>query len=165
MTLFQTNTGADFSPCRRYRYRLWRNWDPAAGVVAWIGLNPSTADEVKNDPTVERCQRRTDAMGHGGMVMLNLFGFRATDPIVMKLEADPIGPGNDAAILEVCQSASLVVCCWGNHGSHLERSAAVLAMLRAQKVPLHCLALNGSGEPKHPLYVGYGCEPVVWGRE
>jgi hypothetical protein len=151
--------GARFSPCRTWRYRLWRIWEPSRGLVAWIGLNPSTADETNNDPTVERCERRTRAMGYGGMTMLNLFGFRATDPAVMKAATEPVGRGNDAAILSACRQAQLIVCCWGNHGAHLDRSRRVLSLLRKHHLSLHCLGQNRTGEPLHPLYVPYTSQP------
>ena len=72
---------ATFSPCRRWRYTLLRRWEPAnLIVVAFIGLNPSTADETLDDPTIRRCIGFAKAWGAGGMYMLNLFGWRSTDP-------------------------------------------------------------------------------------
>lgn len=160
MDLF-TKSDATFSPCRRYRYTLWRRWGDGP-VCMYLMLNPSTADELANDPTVERCERRSREAGFGALVVCNLFAFRATDPDVMKAYEDPVGPGNDAAILETAMSADLVVCAWGNHGTFRDRSRAVTGMLQAQGVSLHRLALNGSGEPKHPLYVSYALQPVPW---
>lgn len=69
-----------FSPCREYRYTLYREWMPGDKVVQFIGLNPSTADEVKNDPTVTRCINYAKAWGYTGMYMTNIFAFRETDP-------------------------------------------------------------------------------------
>lgn len=157
-------TGADFSPCRVWRYTLWRIWEPTAGLVSWIGLNPSTATETVNDPTVERCQRRTQQMGFGGMLMLNLFAFRATDPDDMKWAADPVGPETDQHLIRSVNRSRLVVACWGVHGTHLGRGAAVIELLRRHKVKLHCLGLTADGHPKHPLYVPYETKPVEFSR-
>lgn len=155
----EIETGATFSPCGLYRYALWRRWGPARPVV-WICLNPSTADALVNDPTVERLQRRAVQWGHDGIEVVNLFAFRATDPRAMKAAADPVGPDNDAAILAAARSAVLVVAAWGNHGGHRGRSQAVRQMLEAAGVELHCLQVGKAGEPSHPLYLSYDLRPV-----
>src|SRR6185436_15553088 len=115
--------GAIFSPCRLYRYALWRVWSDKPALVV-IGLNPSTADENTNDPTVTRCQRRAEMLGCGGLWMLNLFAWRSTDPDAMKAAARPVQPAdseeNDVA-LRVHTRFGLVVCGWGNHGEHRGR--------------------------------------------
>jgi hypothetical protein len=93
MDLFD-EAGAAFSEDRRHRYELWRIWDRKVRKMVVIGLNPSTADETKNDPTIRRCINFAQRERCGGLVMLNLFGFRATDPKVMKLEPKiRSGPG------------------------------------------------------------------------
>lgn len=159
MSLFPELNGAVFSPCRRYRYRLWRTWEPAKPPVTFVMLNPSTADEVSNDPTVERCQRRAVAMGYGGLRVANIFALRSTDPGALYAEPDPVGPDNDAAIIEQAQESGLVVCAWGTHGNLQQRGAAVLDLLRAHAVvPCH-LGRNADGSPKHPLYVSYTVAP------
>lgn len=146
-------TGAEFSPCRRYRYTLWRRWDDGP-LISFIGLNPSTADEIHNDPTVTRCIRFAGREGAGGMAMLNLFAFRATDPKIMKAQADPVGPENDLTIATWVKQSEIVVCCWGSHGRHMERSKALLEQLRQCGADnLHHLGLTKTGEPKHPLYL------------
>ncbi|MBZ9574644.1 DUF1643 domain-containing protein [Modicisalibacter sp. MOD 31.J] len=152
------DTGARFSPCRTWRYDLWRRW--AAGPsVLWLLLNPSTADEVANDPTVERCERRSRTMGYGSLYVCNIFALRSTDPKWLYTADDPIGPENDSAILERAQGVDLVVCGWGNHGLFAGRGQRVLAMLADAGVETHCLRVTGAGEPGHPLYIGYGVEP------
>jgi hypothetical protein len=123
-------------------------------------LNPSTADEVKLDPSCTRARLYAERWGLGALVVTNLFGWRATDPADMKAARDPVGSGNDAAILAAAGEADLVVCAWGNHGAHLGRSAAVLRKLRTSKMKLHMLRLNGNGEPAHPLYLPASLEPV-----
>lgn len=158
---------ARYSACERYRYVLSRIWDPAGPRALFVMLNPSTATEVQNDPTVERCERRARALGFGGFRVANIFAFRATDPQVMRAQADPIGPGNDAAILEAadwaCQAAGgKIICAWGSHGTHLDRGAQVEALLRATGQPLWHLGLTQAGQPRHPLYIAYAHLPALW---
>jgi hypothetical protein len=153
---------AEYSPCLRYRYTLTRVWDEGGGRALFVLLNPSTATEVQNDPTVERCERRARALGFGAFRVCNIFAFRATDPRVMRAEADPIGPGNDAAIVDSAGWADRIVCAWGTHGAHLGRGPAVEAMLRATGRPLFHLGLSAAGHPKHPLYIGYARQPEPW---
>lgn len=156
-----TSGGAVFSPCRKWRYALFRRFAGGQGLVAFIGLNPSTADETLNDPTVTRCCRFAERWGFEQMVMLNLFAYRATDPRVMRAAADPVGRSNDAALVHFAYSAQKVIACWGNHGRHRGRSAAVRQLLAAElpTLRLHCLGITGQGEPKHPLYLRGTTEP------
>jgi hypothetical protein len=161
-SLFPESSGATFSPCRRYRYTLWRQWDERP-PAAFIMLNPSTADETANDPTVERCQRRAQAMGYGGIRVANIFALRSTDPRALYTAEDPVGPENDHALLTLAQGVSLVICAWGSHGRHQGRGVAVRALLHAHDIPLHVLRLNQDGNPQHPLYIGYDVAPVLWG--
>ena len=153
---------AVYSDCERYRYLLTRTWDPTGRKALFIMLNPSTATEVQNDPTVERCERRARTLGFGGFRVTNIFAWRATDPRDMRAAGDPIGPENDAAILQSCPWADQVICAWGTHGAHLDRGAAVEALLRATKLPLFHLGLSKAGYPKHPLYIAYSEQPRLW---
>jgi len=130
--------------------------------VNFLMLNPSTATEVQNDPTVERCERRARALGFGAFRVTNIFALRATDPRDMRAAADPIGAGNDAAILEAADWATQVVCAWGTHGAHIGRGIAVEALLRPTGVPLLHLGLSKAGHPKHPLYISYTTQPEPW---
>lgn len=154
--------GATFSPCRLWRYSLWRRWSDCAPdhMVAFIGLNPSTADEVRNDPTVRRCINFAKAWGFGGMVMLNAFAYRATDPRDMKRQEDPVGPWNDVAILEIARSVPRVVCCWGAHGAWHGRHGELVRMLQFRE--LRHMGLTKAGRPRHPLYLANATEPNVW---
>lgn len=154
---------AEYSDCEAYRYVLTRVWDAAGSKVAFVMLNPSTATEVQNDPTVERCERRARALGFGAFAVVNIFAYRATDPRVMRAQGDPVGAGNDAAILAAVDWADSVVCAWGSHGAHLGRGAAVASLLRSTGRPLMQLGLTKGGQPKHPLYIGYDRQPEVWG--
>jgi hypothetical protein len=152
---------AVYSDGETYRYLLTRVWAPGKRAL-FIMLNPSTATEVQNDPTVERCERRARTLGFGAFRVTNIFAYRATDPKVMRAAADPVGPGNDAAILQSLDWADQVICAWGNHGLHLDRGARVQALLRATGRPLLHLGLTGQNQPKHPLYISYDQQPESW---
>lgn len=138
---------------------MWDNTPPAVFIM----LNPSTADEVKNDPTVERCERRARMMGYGGLRVANVFALRSTDPKALYQHAAPIGKDNDAAILESATGAGIVVCAWGGHGNLNNRGSKVLELLQSENIVPYYLALNKDGTPKHPLYTGYGLVPLKWG--
>ncbi|MEM9247442.1 MAG: DUF1643 domain-containing protein [Pseudomonadota bacterium] len=153
---------AVYSPCELYRYALTRIWAPEGRKLLCVMLNPSTATEVQNDPTVERCERRARALGYGAFRVCNIFAFRATDPKVMRAAADPIGPENDAAIAEGAAWSDSILCAWGSHGAHLERGPAVAALLRTTGRPLTHVGLTKGGHPRHPLYVGYAVQPEPW---
>ena len=153
--------GAQFSRCRKWRYLLWRRW--AEGPVAnFLMLNPSTADEVKLDPSCTRARNYAEQWKFGALVVTNLFGWRATDPDDMKAARDPVGRGNDAAIPAAARRAGLVVCAWGNHGLHQDRAQRVLVHLKKAGVNLHILRLNGCGQPAHPLYLPAALKPIAW---
>lgn len=154
---------AIFSDCERYRYELGRIWDETKPPLVWIGLNPSTADELELDPTLTRIQKRSIEFGAGGFVMLNLFAFRATNPQMMKRQTDPIGPENDAVIAK--WSDHKIACCWGADGGYKGRGKAVLDRLMRDRAQLHFLELTKFGHPKHPLYVGYGTSIKEWNSE
>ena len=153
---------AVYSDCEAYRYLLTRIWDPAGRKALFIMLNPSTATEVQNDPTVERCERRARALGFGAFRVTNIFAFRATDPKVMRAAPDPVGPANDAAIRDSVPWADRIICAWGTHGAHLNRGPAVEHLLRGTEAPLYHLGLSKDGHPKHPLYIGYARQPELW---
>src|SRR4051794_15154257 len=152
-------TGARFSADRRHRHALWRVWDADRGLCNFVMLNPSTADETVDDPTVARCTRRARAWGYGGLLVTNLFAFRTTDPAGLRADPDPVGPGGNAAIVEAARASALVVCAWGNHGAYRGRASAVRALLDGLGVTPFHLALTRRGEPAHPLYLAYGLAP------
>lgn len=152
------DVGAIFSPCGQYRYLLWRRWGDGPKML-WIMLNPSTANETDNDPTVERCQRRAVAMGYGAVYVANIFALRSTDPKALRQVDDPVGPDNDEAIQLQANQAEIVVCGWGNHGTLNGRGQRVMQMIREIGVEPHALRVTGAGQPGHPLYVSYGIRP------
>lgn len=152
-------SGADFSVDRQYRYRLWRTWNAKGPTLLYILLNPSTADAHKDDPTIARCIVRAQRLGYGGLEVVNLFAYCATDPKTMRRHADPIGRDNDAAIAEAAARAGLIVAGWGAYGGHLHRGRDVAARLYTAGFALHHLGLIKSGQPQHPLYVSYDVQP------
>ena len=124
-------------------------------------LNPSTADEVKNDPTVERCEVRARTTGYGGLIVVNIFAWRSTDPNALYKLDDPIGPENDDAIRWAALNSEMVVCGWGTHAGRLgARGREVKAILdKARPGCAHALQVNADGSPKHPLYIAYSKLP------
>lgn len=153
-------SGAEFSPCQKYRYTLYRWWSEEKDAT-FVMLNPSTADEIDNDPTVERCQRRAKEMGFGGLKVVNIFAYRSTDPEALYDLDDPIGPMNDQKIVEATENAGIVICGWGDHGGLRDRGQQVLELLKSKGIVLHCLEVNLSGEPRHPLYIPYSTLPKI----
>lgn len=158
-----------FSPCGKYRYSLRHSWEkfgsafvpvPYAGQkrVMWIGLNPSTANEDQLDPTLRRIRAFSHAWGFRAFVMTNLFAYRATMPRDMLLQTDPVGPENNAILLNEAASCELIIACWGTHGSHLGRDATIRALMVA---PLYCLGANADKSPRHPLYVPGTQKPIL----
>jgi hypothetical protein len=139
------------SECRAYRYVLWREWDTTNKTYAmFVGLNPSTADEFLDDPTIRRCVDYARRWGYGALCMANLFAFRATQPAVMKANLQPIGIDNDRWLSELAEKAGVVVAAWGVDGLHLGRDKAVETLLGDK---LCCLKLTKDKHPGHPLYL------------
>ena len=153
---------AVYSDCERYRYLLTRVWDEAGEKALFVMLNPSTATEVQNDPTVERCERRARALGFGGFRVVNIFAWRDTDPKAMRAAADPVGPENDDAIRQSCDWADRIIAAWGAHGEHLARGQRVETLLRETGRRVEHLGLTKAGHPKHPLYIAYTQQPQPW---
>ncbi len=148
---------AYFSPCRTWRYCLTRDVAPLTGegTVAFIGLNPSTADETADDPTIRRCIGFARSWGYARLKMLNLFAFRSTDPTGLVTAADPVGPENDHVIAVTVGGCDLVVAAWGA----FPYEARVRDVLELVSDP-HCLGVNRNGSPRHPLYVPASVEAV-----
>ena len=155
---------AVFSPCRRWRYRLERDVAVLAstrGACAFVGLNPSTADETLDDPTIRRCMRFARDWGFRRLVMANAYAWRSTDPRGLWTADDPVGPGNDAHLEAIARDVELVVCAWGTHAKP-DRVAAVLAAIaRAGRKP-YALRTTAAGAPAHPLYLPASLTPIPW---
>lgn len=150
-------SGAVFSgDDRRFRYALWRIWDKSPKSMSrllFIGLNPSTANATKDDPTVVRLISFAKFWGFGGLYVGNLFSLVSADPAVLltqtwkELDCGP----NDMAIKQMRKLCSLVVVGWGEFGKRVRyRSAAVMGLVGE---PVYCIKVNQSGEPSHPLYL------------
>ena len=157
-----TPSGAQFSRCRRWRYLLWRRWDGTKPVANFLMLNPSTADEFKLDPSCTRARNYAERWGYGGLIVTNIFGWRATDPKVMRSVKDPVGRGNNAAIVRAAREAAIVVCAWGSHGEHRERGKEVIRLLFREGIQLHSLRVTAAGHPSHPLYLPQTLTPAVF---
>ena len=142
------NKNATFSDCRKYRYALSRTWNGKKKTILFIGLNPSTADEKIDDPTIRRCINYAQNWGYGSLLMVNLFAYRATMPSELKNVKNPIGNDNDLHIIELSKKADIAVAAWGNEGTLLNRDKEVKKILPN----LMCLKINKSGQPAHPLY-------------
>lgn len=144
---------ATFSPCRTWRFRLERRWS-AGPKAAFILLNPSTADETKDDPTIRRCIGFAKAWGFGGLVLGNIFALRSTDPRGLYSHADPIGPGNDDALRGIAREAEKVICGWGTHGALNGRGSFAFDVMRQAGAEPLALKVTAAGFPGHPLYIG-----------
>ncbi len=142
--------GATFDPSGAYRYRLWRSWPDGAGTAVFVGLNPSTADGERDDPTIRRCMGFARSWGCARLEVVNLFAWRATKPADLRRAASPIGPDNDAVLASLVGRADLLVACWGVHGAWRDRGAQVRAAVSG---PWRCLGRTRDGHPRHPLYL------------
>lgn len=133
-----------------YRYLLWRIWNPMQPRLLWVMLNPSTADETTNDPTLRRILGFSRAAGFGGLEVVNLYALRSPSPKALLLAPDAIGPENDLHIQEAAVRAGRIVAGWGNEGARNGRDRALLALVSH---PVFCLGTTRQGHPRHPLYV------------
>lgn len=140
---------AKYSDCEKYRYVLTRVWNDKGERVMFIGLNPSTANEIKNDPTVTRMVNFSKKWGFGSITVCNLFAFRSTFPKYMKSKEDPVGTQTDKLIKEELNNVKLVVAAWGNHGKFLNRSTEILKYLK----DFHHFGFTKLNEPRHVLYL------------
>lgn len=149
------NSTAIISADGDYRYRLGRVWDDAAGQVAFVMLNPSIADHQVDDPTIRRCVGFAKEWGYGGLIVVNLFAYRATKPERLFTASDPVGPDNDRHLVEAAGEANMVVCAWGAGATKMPgRVRTVREELQsALGRPLFCLGRTKDSHPRHPLYV------------
>ena len=146
---------AKFSENRVYRYALWRAWDKSLPKLLFIGLNPSTADEINDDPTMRRCIRFSKDLGYGGFIMGNIFAYRSTDPKKLKDIKDPIGPKNNHWLKKLDREAGMTIAAWGTHGKYLNRGLEVKSLIKE----LYCLRITKDGFPAHPLYLPSSLKP------
>ncbi len=156
--------GAVFDASGRYRYSLWRAWSAYHPRLVFILLNPSTADEERNDPTIRRCIGFARVWGFGSVEVVNLFAYRATHYREMFMVIDPVGEENDRFLTQAVERCSTVVVGWGARGTLLGRDRQVMSLLTGRN-DVYCLGTTRGGQPRHPLYVkGDRCRmPFLFG--
>lgn len=152
-------SAANFSVCRTWRYTLRRTWDRTKPPLIVVGLNPSTADEDSDDPTIRKCVKFGKSWGYGGLLMLNAYAFKATNPTDLWLVKYPVGPDNDEWLIRApfMYPESIVLAAWGTNIKP-EREAEVVELLPPDR--LKCLEITKNGHPKHPLYVKDITQPI-----
>lgn len=145
---------------RVYRYTLWRDWsdlfrnsETGNKFAMFIGLNPSTADETLDDPTIRRCVGFAKRWGYGALCMTNLFAYRTKDPRAMKKVTAPVGEENNDWLLRVAGEAGIIIAAWGVHGTFLNRDTSVRLLLAEHKEKMRVLRFTNGAHPEHPLYV------------
>ena len=148
-----------------YRYRLTRKWLFGSGNVLWVMLNPSTADETSDDPTIRRITKFSKAWGYSELTVVNLYPFRATDPKDCKkwsnyLENGPDWYARDAMennryhhVEKCAESADLIVAAWGRAWDD-DWAEYIIETLQSSGKPIFCLDVTKDGYPKHPLARG-----------
>jgi hypothetical protein len=146
MSFFYKN--ATISDCQKYRYALSRTWDVKKKTVLFIALNPSTANERNDDPTIRKCINYANKWGYGSLLVANLFAYRTTKPTKLRYVKNPVGNDNDQHIMDLSKNAGLIVAAWGNEGSLFNRDKEIIRLIPN----LMCLKINKSGQPAHPLY-------------
>jgi len=147
-----TGNGSVFNDLGTHRYLLTRSW-ASGGTAVFVMLNPSTADAQMDDPTIRRCVGFARREGCGGLVVVNLFALRSTDPRALTVHPDPAGPENDAVILEWGLRGGPVIAACSASGRLHRRNMTVTALLADAGVELWCLGRTADGSPRHPLYV------------
>lgn len=150
-----------YSPDMAYRYAYGRWWgdQDLRTTDVWVLLNPATGDtEQRRRPTLDNCIARSRAAGRSGLVIVNLFAHRHTDPKALRKAVDPVGPANDEALQMLTSAAPRTIAAWGAGGRLHGRSRAVARLLDR---PL-CLGMTRRGEPRHPLYVPRDARLVPW---
>lgn len=176
MSDYTTPKGAVISGCKKYRYVLWRRWSPSKPLVNFVMLNPSKADAYADDPTIRRCIGFANGWGYGGIIVTNLYGYRATYPGDLHWVDNPIGEKNDEYIQTVAQQSPLIVCAWGQtiremecKGVGKDKGRVLSGQQREQQVKdllptdkMHYLRLTQHGHPYHPLYLKGDLTPVEW---
>lgn len=146
--------GAIFSDCRKYRYVLWRIWDTNKPFIMFIGLNPSTANEKTDDPTIRRVQRFAFDWGYGGVIMMNLFVYVTSSPEELEKCNDHLSLNNEwlTSVAVICER---IIFAWGSFKQARERAKEVKKMFDG-----YALAINKDGSPKHPLYIKKNVKPI-----
>jgi hypothetical protein len=140
-----------------YRYELSRIWDDEKPKILFIMLNPSTADEFVEDPTIRRIVNYAKDWGYGGVYVGNLYAFRSTDPKGLNSAEDPVGPENITHIQTLIGLVDKVVYAWGNERKEPE-------WLKKIVTNPYCIDISKKGIPKHPLYLKKCLKPQLYNR-
>ena len=140
-----------------YRYQLSRIWDEEKPKILFIMLNPSTADEFVEDPTIRRVVNYAKDWGYGGVYVGNLYAFRSTDPKGLKSIADPVGPENINHIQTLISLVDKVIYAWGNEQKEPDWLKKIV------ETP-YCIEISKKGIPKHPLYLKKCLIPQIYKR-
>lgn len=153
---------ADISDCGTYRYSLSRIWDESKPKVLFVMLNPSTADADKDDPTIRRCIGFAQSWGYGGLIVCNLFAFRATNPLELSRVFDPAAEENLSHLNHNANTVEMIICAWGNEPilKRIENQRHTVEFIYAHRTKVHYLALSKNGIPKHPLYLKKDLQPI-----
>ena len=157
---------AVISPCGKWRYRLEREVQDSGIVFAYFGVNGSTATADEDDQTVRKWIGFTRLNGGRRFLVGNPFAYRATDVRELAKAADPIGPENREHLAQIIADADILVPCWGSRDKlpkHLRYRLNILrADLFAAGKPVKIFGLTASGDPKHPLMLGYDTPLIDW---
>lgn len=155
---------ATLSPCLKYRYLLTRAWGENGRVITWIMLNPSTADAEVDDPTIRRCMGFSDRLGAHAMAVVNVFGYRATDPekLLNLLPDEREGPDNRDSILGACTMGETIIAAWGAPKTSLRGPLGSVTTMILEKYKLKCLGKTLDGWPRHPLYLRADAPLIDW---
>jgi hypothetical protein len=150
------NSDAIFSEDRKHRYALFREWDLSKPSLMFIGLNPSTADEKADDPTIRRCIGFAKRWGFGKLIVANLFSFRTPSPKELFRSENPVRKENDYWLERLSREAQKVILAYGNQGKFKNRHGEILKIIESP----YCIQKSKTGMPMHPLYLRYTKEPV-----
>lgn len=146
-----------------YRWSLTRIWDSGRPLMVWVMLNPSTADGSVDDPTIRRCIGFARAWGYGGIVVVNLYALRSSDPKALWAHPDPVGPRNDAYLRRIARDPRfrLVMLAWGANapGAREAQAMRILTDCYAHGGQLAVLGWTRDNHPRHPLYVRADTQP------
>jgi len=176
--------GAEFSDCGQYRYALWRIWGaPGDAIAAFIGMNPSSATADADDTTVRQCGKYARRWGYSGLLMLNIWAIRGTDPAeALRGDVDPVGPENNGWIVAYAEDGwltypdeagaapagehriGLFVAAWGAQGAMNNRGEQVARRITHWR-NLYCLGTTKGGHPWHPSRKRDDLEPMLYRRK
>ncbi len=137
-----------FSPCGKYRYLFQQHWNEDKPCAMFIGLNPTEIDPLHLNATLRRCINYAQRWQYGGVCIVNLFARLAASPAELRKQDEPIGKDNDYWLKKLSGEAGIIIAAWGNDGNYLQRSKQACQLIDN----VHCLKINRSGEPAHPLY-------------